>query len=44
MGKNKSRKVVKKVVSGEEKKVIVNEKNVHDFLGVKKFKYGELES
>ncbi len=39
-----ARKVVKKVVSGEEKKVIVNEKNVHDFLGVKKFKYGEVEA
>ena len=39
-----ARKVVKKVVSGEEKKVIVNDNNVHDFLGVKKFKYGEVES
>jgi len=39
-----ARKVVKKIVSGEEKKVIINDKNVHDFLGVKKFKYGELES
>jgi len=39
-----ARKVVKKVVNGEEKKVIVNDKNVHDFLGVKKFKYGEVES
>jgi len=39
-----ARKVVKKVVSGEEKKVIVNDANVHDFLGVKKFKYGEVES
>jgi len=39
-----ARKVVKKVVSGEEEKVNVNEKNVHDFLGVKKFKYGEVES
>ncbi len=39
-----ARKVVKKVVSGEEKKVIVNDTNVHDFLGVKKFKYGEIES
>ncbi len=39
-----ARKVVKKVVSGEEKKVVVNNKNVHDFLGVKKFKYGEVES
>ncbi len=39
-----ARKVVKKVVSGEEKKVSINYKNVHDFLGVKKFKYGEVES
>ncbi len=39
-----ARKVVKKVVNGEEKKVTVNDKNVHDFLGVKKFKYGEVES
>ncbi len=39
-----ARKVVKKVVSGEEAKVNVNHKNVHDFLGVKKFKYGEVES
>ena len=38
-----TRKVVKKVVSGEEKKIIVNSKNISDFLGVKKFKYGELE-
>jgi len=39
-----ARKVVKKVVSGQEKKVTVNDTNVHDFLGVKKFKYGEVES
>ena len=39
-----ARKVVKKVVNNEEKKVIVNDKNVHDFLGVKKFKYGEVET
>ncbi len=39
-----ARKVVKKVVSGEEKKVVVSNKNVQDFLGVKKFKYGEVES
>ncbi len=39
-----ARKVVKKVVSGEEKKVIVNDTNVHDFLGVKKFKYSEVET
>ncbi len=39
-----ARKVVKKVVNNEKKKVIVNDKNVHDFLGVKKFKYGEVET
>ena len=39
-----ARKVVKKVVSGEEKKVVVTNKNIPDFLGVKKFKYGEVES
>jgi len=38
------RKSVKKIVNNEEKKVSVNEKNLPDFLGVKKFKYGELES
>ena len=39
-----SRKVVKKVVNAEETKVKVDEKNLTDFLGVKKFKYGELET
>ena len=38
------RKSVKKVVNNEEQKVSINEKNLSDFLGVKKFKYGELES
>jgi len=38
------RKTVKKVVNNEEKKVSINGKNLSDFLGVKKFKYGELES
>ena len=38
-----TRKVVKKVVNKEEKSVIVNEQNISDFLGVKKFKFGELE-
>ena len=38
------RKVVKKVVNKEKDKVEVNSKNLNDFLGVKKFKYGELES
>ena len=39
-----ARKVVKKVVAGEEKEVSVNHKNLSDFLGVPKFKFGELES
>ena len=39
-----ARKVVKKVVSGEEKKVTVSSKNIPDYLGVKKFKYGEVEA
>ena len=39
-----TRKVVKKVVNNEEKKVTINNKNLSDFLGVKKFKYGELET
>ena len=39
-----ARKVVKKVVSKEETKVNVSDKNLSTFLGVKKFKFGELES
>ena len=39
-----ARKVVKKVVSGEEKEIKVNLKNLHDYLGIQKFKFGELES
>ena len=38
-----TRKVVKKVVNNERKDVTVNDKNLGDFLGVKKFKFGELE-
>ncbi len=39
-----TRKVVKKVVGGEAEKVQVNNKNIPDFLGVKKFKFGEVEN
>ncbi len=38
-----TRKVVKKVVSGEVEKVQVSDKNIPDFLGIKKFKFGEVE-
>ncbi len=39
-----TRKVVKKVVNNEETKVSINSDNISDFLGVKKFKFGELEN
>ncbi len=39
-----TRKVVKKVVNSEETKVTIEPNNINDFLGVKKFKFGELES
>ena len=39
-----ARKVVKKVVAGEEKEVNINNKNLSDFLGIAKFKFGELEA
>ena len=39
-----ARKVVKKIVAGEEQEVQINNKNLSDFLGVPKFKFGELES
>ena len=35
-----TRKVVKKVVSGEEKEVNIEIKNLPDFLGVPKYKFG----
>ena len=39
-----ARKVVKKVVAGEEKEVDIDKKNLPDFLGVPKYKSGELET
>ncbi len=39
-----TRKVVKKIVNNEEDKVNVSSENINDFLGIKKFKYGEVES
>ena len=38
-----TRKVVKKIVNNESKQVDVNNSNLNEFLGVKKFKFGELE-
>ena len=39
-----TRKSIKKIVSGEKEKVDINVENLGEFLGVKKFKFGELES
>ena len=39
-----SRKVVKKIINNEEEKVTINDKNISDYLGVKRFKYGEVET
>ena len=38
-----ARKVVKKVVTGEEKEIKIDTKNLADYLGIQKFKFGELE-
>ena len=38
-----ARKVVKKIISGEKTQVNINEKNLPDFLGIQKFKFGELD-
>ena len=38
-----ARKAVKKIVAKEETAVSVDEKNLSNFLGVKKYKFGELE-
>ena len=38
-----ARKTVKKIVAGEGDKIEINPNNMSDFLGIKKFKFGELE-
>ena len=39
-----TRKVVKQVVNKEKEKVTIDDTNISDFLGVKKYKYGEAEA
>jgi len=39
-----ARKVVKKVVAGEQQEVEIDNKNLSEFLGVAKYKFGELEA
>ena len=39
-----ARKVVKKIVSEEEESVSIDLKNLTDYLGIQKFKFGELEN
>ena len=38
-----SRKSVKEIVSKKSEKIKIDEKNLDDYLGVKKFKFGEIE-
>jgi ATP-dependent Lon protease len=40
---NLARKAVKEIVGGEKKAVIVSRKNVDDYAGVRKYRYGEAE-
>ena len=39
-----ARKAVTKIVAGESKKITVSSKNIEDFLGVKKFRFGETDA
>ena len=41
---NLARKAIKKIVAGEIKNLTINEENVNEYAGVKKYKYGEIDS
>jgi len=41
---NLARKTIKKIVSGEIKKLKINDSNLSEFAGVKKYKYGEIDN
>jgi ATP-dependent Lon protease len=41
---NLSRKAVKEILLSKKKKISVTGKNVHEFLGVPKYRYGEIEA
>ena len=41
---NIARKTVKKIVSGDINTVVVDEENLHEYSGVRKFKYGEIDN
>ena len=38
-----ARKTLKRILTTEEKETLINSKNLPDYLGVKKFNYGEIE-
>jgi len=41
---NLSRKAVKEILTNDKKRIVVNADNVADYLGVPKFRYGEIEA
>ena len=41
---NLARKTIKKIVAGDIKNITIDESNLNDFAGVKKYKYGEIDS
>ncbi len=41
---NLARKTVKKIVAGDIGSITINEDNLHEFAGVRKFKFGEIDN